>query len=306
MFKRAPKPADVSQAPKIPDGMVKKNIETVLKAVEYDPLINRRANFYTLRDEYKQKGIDLEALYKERAVTSHHDDIVHTFVTAKDTTQISTSALMETLPLFANKPGRLGEYIDAFVTKTARQDDQGNSFIDLILSINNTWVATDAPKDVQNSSPAKMTFLVDTTAAYGDALTKKMDTFQQRFLRRAEKANVLAYKAPDGTLGLTRPKIIVAKNMDYVEQVGGTLGDCVLQEAGDKFTITQERRFDEEYRKYFQEFVAAIGENAATNISYLKSLPNPNEKHIALTKEYEKIVAFVEAYKKTPTTKPKA
>jgi hypothetical protein len=51
--------------------------------------------------------------------------------------------------------------------------------------------------------------------------------------------------------------------------------------------------------------MTSIGENAKDNISYMKSLA-PDSKRQTLIREYEKIVAFVEAYKKTPLTRKRS
>lgn len=307
MFTRAPRPEKDIQKVASPLPEVYRNMNNLLHAAEYDSeLIKKKINYYSLREAYKAKGEDLDALFSKRSITTHRDAIVDDFIHAESGEKASPSKLMETLPLFANKKGRLGDYIQADVTKTARQDDQGNTFIDLVVSIDNAWLREGAPKELQATSPAKMTFLVDTTVAYGDVLAKKLDTFKQIFLKGGELGNVLAYQDSLGSLGVSRPKLVVAKTIDYVEKVGNTLGDTVVQEAGDKFSITSPKKFDEAYRDYFLDFVMAMAENASFNVSYLRSLSSPNQKHLTLIKEYEKVVAFANAYKKTPTVKSKA
>lgn len=223
------------------------------------------------------------------------DQIKDDFVHGKE--HYIGARLMESLPLFANKDGRLGDYITARVTKTAKQDDQGNSFIDLVIELENKWLTTDAPKSMQDV-PAKMTFLVDTTVA--KELAGKINSLKDLFLVRGEKANVKCFKTQTGALGITRPKIIVAKSADFIEEMGAKLGDCITQMAGDKFVINKPSQFDAMYQEYFLDFMGAIGESAQQSIAYMQGLVFPDPKRQLLISEYKKIVAFVEAYKKTP------
>lgn len=297
-FQRAPRPeVKVVDGPQIQ----KQNIQNLLSAISFDKTINRHETIYPYIPLYKQEGIDIEKYYSEHAGTSGREVVKDNFVHNKE--HGVSAQLMESLLLLANKEGRLGEYLKVKVTKTSKQDDQGNSFIDLILEIENTWVGSNdpnAPKDVLS----KMTFLVDvTTATEGEMSEKKMGSLRGKFLLYGEKANVKCYQSKNGTLGLERPKLLVAKEGDYIQKVGALLGDCVMQLAGDAFSINKPEAFDREYRKYFQDFVESLGKNAKQNIQYIDSLPHDNPKRATLQAEYQKIVAFVEAYKKTPVTK---
>lgn len=300
MFQRAPRLTNDLQTPKTSGAPLPVNMQAVIKAVENDPAVNRRVNFFAIREEYKRRGMDLENEYAKLPVTTSQDVITENFINNKEHSH--ASVLMETLPLFANKPGRLGDYIEAEVTKTAKQDDQGNTFIDLIVTINNTWLTEGAPKELQ-ASPAKMTFLVDMTAAHGEAFEKKMKAFRSFFLRSAKRANALSYMDKHGVLGITRAKTIVAKDINYVERVGNTLGECITQQSADAFVITAPHKFDEQYRKYFLDFMVALGDNARQNILFLQGLHDITQEHTALINEYERMVAFVEAYKKTPVSR---
>lgn len=297
-FQRAPKPV-ITEGPE--KALTNQNILNLLQCSEHDSLINRHANYYEYRALYKEAGVDLDGYYANHAVTANQDVIAKNFV---DNKRLSFAAsLAETMPLFANQPGRLGPYIRANVIKTSKQDDQGNSFIDLVLELENTWLADKAPRELRDI-PAKMTFLVDVTASgESDIFQKKVNALRNIFLLYGEKANVKCYQNKFGDLGIERPKVIVAKQADYIERVGETLGDCVTRLAADSFTINRPDNFNKEYQKYFLEFMTAMGDNARENIEYMKRLERGHPKREALIKEYEKIAAFVEAYKKTPMTR---
>ncbi len=301
MFQRAPRPEPkVAESPQIQN----QNIQTLLRAVENDKNVNHHESIYPYISLYKQEGIDIEKYYREHAVSSSSEVIKDDFVHNKK--HGFAAQLAESMPLLANKEGRLGEYIRAKVTKTAKQDDQGNDFIDLVAEIENTWIGTndpDAPKDI----PAKMTFLVDiTTATSGEIFDKKINALRDKHLLYGEKATVKCYKDGHGILGLERPKLLVAKEADYIQKVGTLLGDCVTQSAGDAFSINKPETFDREYRKYFLDFVESLGKSAEQNIQYIESLSHDNPKRVRLQAEYQKIVAFVDAYKKTPITRKRS
>ncbi len=299
-FQRAPR-----QELKVADGpqIQKQNIQNLLSAASFDKTIYRHENYFDYIRLYKEKqqDFDLKKYYSDHAVTSSVDVIKDNFLHNNEHGVVSQ--LAESMPLFANKEGRLGECLRAKVTKTSKQDDQGNSFIDLVVEIENIWVGSDdpdAPKDV----PPKMTFLIDvTTATEGIIFDKKVGSLRDKFLLYGEKANVKCYQNEYGVLGLDRPKLLIAKEADYIEKVGASLGSCVTQLAGDSFSINRPEAFDKEYRKYFLDFMESLGKNAEQNIQYIESLSHDNSKRALLQSEYKKIVAFVEAYKKTPVTK---
>ena len=301
VFQRAPKPdAQVIDGPYIQ----KQNIQNLLNAVSLDKAINLHESIYPYIPLYKQQGVDLEGYYSNHAVTSSRDAIKDDFVHNNE--HGFAAQLAESLPLLANKQGRLGEFIQAKVTKTAKQDDQGNSFVDLVIEIENSWIGSDdpdAPKDVSS----KMSFLIDvTTATEGEIFDKKIGSLRDVFLLYGEKANVKCFKDENGFLGLERPKLLAAREGGYIQKVGAALGDCVTQSAGDAFSINKPEIFDREYRKYFQDLVDSLGKNAGQNIQYIDSLSHDNPKRARLQSEYKKIVAFVEAYKKTPVTKKRS
>ncbi len=296
VFQRAPKPTSVLNVESSPQ----QNIKSLLQAAETDPSINRHETIYTYLSQYQKQGVDLEGWYREHLVTKGSENIQNNFLKNKHFG--FAAELAETLPLFANAQGRLGDFITAKVTKTAKQDDQGNSFIDLVVQLENRWLASeDLP---MKNVPSKMTFLVDTTTAFGSRLHDKMHAFRKQHLDSGKRGSVKCFKDEDGSLGIERAKIIVLKQPDYLEKVGSTLGDCVTQLAGDKFSINKPEVFNSVYREYFKDFVIAVGENAQANIVYLRGTVS-SPQHVALIQEYEKITAFVEAYKKTPIKRTK-
>lgn len=308
MFKKAPRPSDSvtnQQGMESPGLVSNREIKTTLEAVKCDPLINRRASYYDFKEKYdlkKGKG-SLDVLIANRAHTHREEAIKDRF--AKGGRDTFAASLGEDLPLYANAPGRLGDFVKASVIKTAKPDDQGGNFVDLIIEVKNEWIANGAPKDMQNV-PQKMIFLVDISTNEGDKQDVKVSVMRDKMLLYGEKARVLCYEDSFGELGIERPKLLVTKSLDYLEKVGTTLGTCITQSAVDKFTISSPSQFDKEYRAYFLDLMTSIGENARSNAEYIARLSDDNEKRSKLKAEYEKIVAFVEVYKKTPTFKPKA
>ena len=297
-------PGDHGNGEKAPTFYTSRDIITLLKSVEHDPVVNRRANVHQFKELYKKRGEDLDAWYQSRATTANHEAIQQMFIESKHNS--FASSLAETLPLFANQPGRLGDYIEANVTKTAKADDQGNSFIDFVIEIKNNWIANGAPRELQDV-PARMTFLVDvTTGEGGDKFLHKIEVFRKKILDRGEKASVKCYQNSSGDLGIERPKIIISEKEDYIQKVGGSLGGCISQLAADKYIITRPAEFNEWYRDYFLNLIDSIETNALSNISYIKQLKPDSElqgKREALIREYEKIIKFAQVYKKTPVTK---
>ena len=248
---------------------------------------------YTFKDLYNRKGEDLLAYYEQQAHTRGKEQIQDNFLHNVEHGPIAQ--LAEKLPLLANQKGRLGEYISAKVTKTLKQDDQGNSFIDLVMELTNDYVEH-LDKDV----PRKMTLLVDVSINGGDRKKGKEYAMQQVFLDPARKANVKCYT--DGfSLGIERPKIMVTQEEDFMKKVGERLGSHVTSSASDVFSITHEEQFNKEYRAYFRDLMQAVAENARENIRYMKDKGYEDKYHRGLAKEYEKIASFADVYEKTPT-----
>lgn len=297
-FQRAPRP--LAQVAAGPLAHAQK-IKNLLSMVSLDQEVNRHETIYPYIPLYKQVGIDIEKYYSSHAITAGIDTVKDNFLHNKENSP--ASRLVELMPLLANKEGRLGEFLKVNVVKTAKQDDQGNSFIDLIVEIENTWIGSDdplAPKEV----PSKMSFLVDvTTATKGEIFDKKTESLRNGFLLYGEKANVKCYKNENGDLGLERPKILVAKEADFIEKVGAALGGYLTQLNSGLFSINDPEAFDKEYRKYFLDFLDSVGKNAEQNIQHIASLSQDNSKRARLQAEYQKIVTFIEVYKKTPLTK---
>lgn len=292
----------IKQERNVEDKNFRENPQEILNAlrgIEHDPSINKKANYYAFREKYAEKSVDLDAWYADHKVTSTRDSVQNNFLHNKHN-ELSAE-LAESLPLYANKPGRLGDYLEVNVMKTARQDDQGNSFIDLVLEVRNKWLATDAPASLQDS-PERMTFLIDMTTADGDSLHHKEEALREVYLKTGALANVKCYETRTGELGINKPRLVIHQEVGRIKRVGQSLGECITQLASDKFSINRPESFDKAYRVYFGDLMVAIQENAATNSAYIKSLP-ADPKRAALAKEYDKIVKFIEAYKKTPVTK---
>jgi hypothetical protein len=276
----------------------------VIEAVKYNPSIaNTLPNIYSFIDKYKEIGVDLMKVIDEGAKTTHEEEVKKAFLENRE--YGIEASLAESLPFFANSKGMVGDFFEIEVTKTLKQDDIGGSFTDFVLEIKNTWIENGAPRELQNV-PAKMTFLIDITSAEGsEKYAKKVDVLRNIFLLYGKKAKVLCYEDTFGELGIERPKLLVKESPLFLNKIGSELGSCITQSASDKFTINRPHDFQEAYRKYFLDLMNAIAENAQENASYLQSLSQDNPKRKQLENEYKKIVAFIEVYKKTPTTKNK-
>jgi hypothetical protein len=279
--------------------VVPTDILNTLQALKYDARINSRPMYARdFENDYKRIGIDLTAELAKRPKTQKEEQIKNDFLANKEGSFASN--LAETLPLYANVEGRVGEYMQVKVTKTAKEDDQGNSFIDLIIEVKNNWIGNGAPKELEEEVPEKMTFLVDVTVN-DSQFQNKIDSLES-ILLSGKRANVMCYRDQNGNVGIDRPKILVKQNGSNLEQFGTKLGECITRTASDRFTINRPDSFNRLYRAYFSDLMSAIGENAAQNSAYLKSQV-PDKGRLALAREYDKIVKFVEIYKKTPITK---
>lgn len=289
---------------RIGENEARQNINRLLSAELHLPNVHRGTSSYVFNELYKEQGIDLSAEFAKRATTAHQEEITENFVHNK--TKGPVAQLAEALPLLANVEGRVGDYIQATITKTAKPDDEGNSFVDLIIEMKNDWLASpDAPKEAKDL-PARMKFLVDVTAGWGEALEKKSNSLKDNYLVRGKEANVLCYKDPTAvgalSLGLTRPKIIVAQTPHFIENVGAKLGGLISQNASDSFSIINPAKFNAMYQEYFLEFMQAIKKNAQDNIDYMEQLVPDKERKVLIDK-YKKIVAYITMYEKTPVTK---
>ncbi len=267
----------------------------IVQFIDTEVQNNKKApTIYTFRDLYSKKGEDLLAYYEKQAHTRKKEKIQNDFF--HNIEHGVASQLAEKLPLLANQKGRLGEYVEAKVTKTLKQDDQGNSFIDLVIEMTNDYAG-----EVDEESPRKMTLLVDVGTNVGDKKKDKEYALQKEFLDKALKANVKCYSDGFG-LGIERPKIMVTQEGDFMKKVGERLGSLVTQHASDSFSITNDEKFNKEYREYFKDLMRAVRENAIANIHYIVDVKGFNDKyHRALVVEYEKIAHFAAAYEKTPT-----
>jgi hypothetical protein len=201
-----------------------------------------KLNFYAYSEMYKNAGIDLEAEFKKRVVSKKLDGIKKNFLESKENG--ISARLAEMLPLLANKEGRLGEHIKARVSKTIRHDDQGNSFIDLVVEMSNDYTA-----QVDKDAPSKMIMFIDVTTNPEGAKIKQ--EYLDSMLDEAQKASVLCYKDKFGKLGIDpsthRPKLIVLQREFYIDSVGEHFGTLINQTASDAFMIKNEDKFNQAY-----------------------------------------------------------
>jgi hypothetical protein len=254
-------------------------------------------NIYTFKDLYSKRGEDLLAYYEKQKKTRGAEVVRDNFL--HNVENGTAAQLAEKLPLLANRKGRLGDYVSAKITKTLKQDDQGNSFIDLVVEITNDYVG-----EVDKDSPRKMTFLVDVSTNTGEKKQAKEYAMQREFLDPARRANVKCYQ--DGpVLGIERPKVSVAQEEGFILAVGNKLGTLITQHASDSFSISNDEKFDTAYRDYFTDLLKAVSENATASIDYMNDKGYRDKYHRGLIAEYQKIVRFIAAYEKTPAHRVK-
>ncbi len=258
-----------------------------------------KVNPFLISQEYKNKGKDLNVLFAGLPTTRHKGQIEKDFVDNKE--HSSLARFSEMLPLLANKEGRLGEYFDVKVTKTAKMDDEGNSFVDLVVEMTNNFVKGN--ENFPNVHP-HVALCVDVTTNK-DKEGMKEDILRKFNLDTGEMANVLCYQNEYGVLGIDAPKVVVLEDRELLLGVSQDFSKYVVKR-GEQFVVTNDKKFDEVYREYFSKFLESIRQNVLKNISELvvtKGDLKTNQKRKALKDSYQAIVDFIDAYKKTPTIK---
>ncbi len=267
--------------------------------------------FPKITELYTAKGLDINQLFlhnetrRPEIVERKKKEIQDKFLKSQEHSAYASFA--ELLPLLANKPGRLGPYISARVTKTAKPDDAGNSFVDLVFELKNEYLKTEeAQKDKQlRDVRPSISFAVDVTTSR-DAHQQKEKDLLTYDLSKGEKANVLAYEQrfPGGVtkLGIDVPKCLVLKDETSLADVANKFKQAVQMVPGKGFMITDEKYFDSAFKQFFDLYLESAIDSAVVNIEFLDSQKSLSEAQKNLRNSYQSLVAFYEAYKKTPTT----
>lgn len=261
---------------------------------ESKEVVDQTNTFFDFIKKYKAKGVDLEREYEKLPQSNKSDAMHEDFMKSKEHGDFAQFA--EMLPLLANKEGRLGPDIHVKIFKTAKPDDAGNSFVDLVCEITNDKIKKD-PK-FKNVKPT-VSFLVDMTTNRFSYVEKER-VLQSVNLKSGKKGNVLCYENRFGVLGLDAPKCLVLKQEDYLASIADKFRTA-MQAVPDKgFVISNEERFNEKYREFFMAFIESIETSCKNNVDFLLEQKNPTRDQIALRDSYQSIIDFCTAYKNTP------
>lgn len=259
------------------------------------------ASYMSFIDKYKARGVDLVGKYRTlpRTATDMQEKFFHS------SEHGPMAQFMEMVLLLANKEGRLGPHVQARITKTAKPDDEGNGFVDVVVELKNNYIQelakTDKKyKDVRPTS----TLLVDVTTN-PKAVEGKEKMLERYCLGPAKKASVLCYENKFGVLGLEAPKTVVYKSEDYLSQMAKRFRAhfSVLPRGG--ISLDDEKNFSKEYQNFFLSFLLSVSDSSVKSKQYIER--NKEERaltkdEVALADSYKAIIDFVEAYKKTPVS----
>lgn len=261
---------------------------------------------------YEQEGQNLSALYSAAETRSGTTIAAKSFAMGQDFMNSREhgefAQFIELLPLLANKKGRLGPFLNARVTKTAKPDDAGASFVDLVVELKNDYLKTEeAGKDrfLRNVRPSA-SFAVDVTYD-PNAFEKKVQDFQKHELKaKGDKAHVFAYEQefPGGIkrLGIDTLKCIVFRDERYLADIAKRFRSALAPSSQGGFIIADEKYFDKVYREFFGGFITSVKENTLQSLAFLESLPSLTPKQKDLKIAYQSLANFLEAYEKTPNS----
>lgn len=244
-------------------------------------------------DKYREQGRNLEAEYRARPITKGQEQIQRNF--HSNIENGSFSQLSEIMPLLANKDGRLGEFCKADIVKTAKQDDVGNSFVDLVCTLK--LDPSVFPKDKEFSRlKTSYTFMVDVTTDDKESLRKKEKSLAID-LDEGKKANVLSFEDSFGRLGKDGAKAVVFQDDKELYSLTKSMQ---LKKAGDGFMINNPL-FDERYRSYFSHFVDQMMRSIERSIDHLDHKGDLTKSQNDILSEYKDMLLFLEVYKNTLT-----
>lgn len=231
---------------------------------------------------YADKGLDFETLLDQQPkVPPEKAKII-----AEDTKRNNNSPfanLAETLPLFGNRKGILGDYEELDFKKTAPFDDAGCAYVDGLVTLSNGYNISSLSRETLESVKAetktdplsvrkRISFSVDVTTN-PESLEVKIDTLRFLNLLQAKKPKALGYVNKFGVLGFQVPKVVIQLSeqdiLSFVKKIAQTV--TIID---DKMTINDESRFDEIYREFFDQYLKAVGTNCYQNMDSLKNKIN--------------------------------
>lgn len=273
----------------------RENVKEYTEGLKRNPeIINHTSSYLDFIKRYREKGIDLEALYKTLRQSNHTEDIKSQFLNSREHNEFSQFA--ELLPLLANKEGRLGKICHARITKTAKPDDEGNSFVDLVCELSMDRQYLKENPDLADVKPS-VTFLVDVTTSK-DKFDAKEAGFRKHSLSQGKKDKVLCYENPFRVLGVEAPKCLVLKQEDQLASFAKEIRAAVHFTNDGSFRITNDKFFDQKYVEFFTSFVESVEENAKKNSDFINEQPNRSRELKDLVDTYQSLDRFLGAYKK--------
>jgi hypothetical protein len=259
------------------------------------------ASYMSFIDKYKAKGNDLVAQYRSLPKTA--TDMQGKFLDSSEHGPMAQ--FMEIVLLLANKEGRLGPHIQARVTKTAKPDDEGNSFVDVVVELKNTYIEELAKTDKKYKDIRPSTVLLVDVTTNPHAADGKEKMLEKFCLKPAKKANVLCYENKFGVLGINAPKTVVYKSEEYLSQVAKKFRSNFSQLPGGGISLDNEKDFSKEYQSFFLSFLESVSDSSVKSKQFIER----NKEERALTKDeisliesYKAIIDFIDAYKKTPVS----
>lgn len=256
------------------------------------------SSFLPFKQKYAGKNIDIEEEYKKREVTLGREEIKENFLHSKEHGPIAQFA--EYLPLLANKDGRLGKICKARITKTAKPDDEGNDFVDLVVELSLDREYLKSHPELSRLRPSVSFGLDMTTNPEGyECKHKKLS---EHHLQPGKKASVLCYENAYGVLGTEVPKAVLAESEEYLASIAEKLQNTLHFDQNGMFTITNDERFDAAYRDFFNDFTGATAESMEVCINTLQEQGTLTRVQKDLQDSYQSIQNFLLEYKKALAT----
>ncbi|MEN9552257.1 MAG: hypothetical protein RI935_634 [Candidatus Parcubacteria bacterium] len=267
-------------------------------------------------DLYAKKGSDFKKLLSQTAQQSFSKkvEIGRRFLESEDISPFAK--YLETLPLMANKEGRLGAYVTADVQATAKFDDAGNFYVDHIVTLRNKYDYSKVEKSLHPEKVRKqVSFLVDTTTnLHPEGYGKKVEMLKRHCLDTGKKASVLGYVNEFGIPKLSAPKVIVGVSESTLNAFSKKIR-LATSVTANGMMITSDRMFDDMFRDFFFDYIQAALVNAEDSVLYINELisglanDTTSKQRISdlkdLRESYQQIVDFIKVYKVTPVEKEK-
>ncbi len=261
---------------------------------------NGTASYMHFIDKYRAINVDLVSKFGVLETTK--TDMKKKFFESQEHGPMAQ--FMELALLLANKEGSLGPHIQARITRTAKPDDEGNSFVDVVVELKNTYIEELAKTDKKFKDVRPVTTLLVDVTTNPNAVEGKEEKLVKYSLDPAKKASVLCFENKFGVLGIEGAKTVAFQSEEAIATVSKRFRTCLAPLPGGGFSITDQSGFDKAYQDFFSDFLSSVSNNAQNNLKYLsfKARGRPFTKdETALADSYKSTIDFIEAYKKTPT-----